>query len=932
MIDFNNVPVPNRLMTRLTEWNKIGGKQMIINGAQPEWKSPIAPLLLQQMREPRQFKGNLIQEQEYQNQLNEELKNGIIKETNSIQVYNPTFIVPWKDGRLRKILNCRRINFFIKHVHFKMDGAEQLRQILQQSDYATILDIKDAFHHLHIQPNLQQFLGFQFKNKSYTYLGLPFGWNLSPFFFSKTLAIAIRAIRTKWKIKIQHYMDDIILIHHSKDTLKQTTLDVIRFLQNLGQRLSPKNINGSNNGTKQKKGDEEQTKDMDPNDKRQTNCDYQKPSISDWRNQLSSISIPSNITLDKLSEQPKNQGSSQRWMGSLSEVEQTNPGKSVNNPYLDLTKQTKTTEKSNHEHNPDDKRQRRWLGHNIGSFKRINIGRWPMGWFLTSSFQQLEKMCNITNLTKKSIKTLIDCKAKCILLMTDNTTTEFVIYKWKTASSILHLVREIFLLLNNLDMMIYTKHLPGLENSTADALSRLSWIGDYQINPVLLNEALQQINFQPKLDAFAHKTNKQLKRYCSPYEDNKTITRNALNIPWTSKLLLLHPPIGLIPTIIQKTIGDQVETVLILPRWCLYKYRTMLPPIQNQITLGQSDQVLIKGMAMKELQKLLPGIMEMVKINTKKESYYIENLQNQQSNKPDVELVNALAWYQKRGGQKLQQRKKKMKMYCGDVLSQFSQMNDINNSSLVKTYSKGQGLLIQSKLRFPTICNLQILFNYINTQTSTTPEEIYQIAMAMIVAFYAARMTELVFMKQSEMIDDIHSLSLKTQTSKGKQVIIHIITFEEHSGICCPVKTLRKLIQQINIDGIPEDQIWYNHTKNSPASSEYCSHQLTAINRRAGITSPYTGPTIRHAMTTRLSAAGATQTEVNAFTRHAIASDVVDIYYNKPVERDLASMLILNEKRIYDWPRVSVPYVQNVVELENLGEISTDEENEQDAQ
>ncbi|KAA6382095.1 MAG: hypothetical protein EZS28_022381 [Streblomastix strix] len=34
-------------------------------------------------------------------------------------------------------------------------------------------------------------------------------------------------------------MDDIILIHHSKYTLKQTTQDVICFLQNLGWRISP---------------------------------------------------------------------------------------------------------------------------------------------------------------------------------------------------------------------------------------------------------------------------------------------------------------------------------------------------------------------------------------------------------------------------------------------------------------------------------------------------------------------------------------------------------------------------------------------------------------------------------------------------------------------------------------------------------------------
>ncbi|KAA6404258.1 MAG: hypothetical protein EZS28_000216 [Streblomastix strix] len=191
MIDLNNVPVPNRLMTRLTEWNKIGGKQMIKNGAQPEWISPITSLLLQQMKQPLKIKGNPIQEQEYQNQLNEELKNGIIKETNSMQVYNPTFIVPRKDGRLRKILDCRRINFFTKHVHFKMDGSEQFRQIHQQSDYATMLDIKDVFHHIHVQPNLQQFLGFKFKNRSYTYTGLAFGLNLSPLLFSKTLAIAI---------------------------------------------------------------------------------------------------------------------------------------------------------------------------------------------------------------------------------------------------------------------------------------------------------------------------------------------------------------------------------------------------------------------------------------------------------------------------------------------------------------------------------------------------------------------------------------------------------------------------------------------------------------------------------------------------------------------------------------------------------------------
>ncbi|KAA6359516.1 MAG: hypothetical protein EZS28_044957, partial [Streblomastix strix] len=185
----------------------------------------------------------------------------------------------------------------------------------------------------------------------------------------------------------------------------------------------------------------------------------------------------------------------------------------------------------------------------------LDTGQQEGFWHLHSRNQR--ELAAVLISQRNQQQTLIDWKTKCILLKTDNTTTEFVMLKRKAASAILHLVREIFLLLNNLDIMIYTEHLPGLENSTTDALSCLSWIGDQQINPVLLNEALRQINFQPTLDAFSHKTNKQLKRYCSPQEENKAIARNALNIPWTSELPFLHPPIGLFLKVIQKTIRDQ---------------------------------------------------------------------------------------------------------------------------------------------------------------------------------------------------------------------------------------------------------------------------------------------------------------------------------------------------------------------------------------
>lgn len=50
-------------------------------------------------------------------------------------------------------------------------------------------------------------------------------------------------------------------------------------------------------------------------------------------------------------------------------------------------------------------------------------------------------------------------------------------------------------------------------------------------------------------------------------------------------------------------------------------------------------------------------------------------------------------------------------------------------------------------------------------------------------------------------------------------------------------------------------------------------------------------------MMTQLRNVGASQIEVNALTRYSLTPNVIGIYYNKPVDRDLASMLIENEER-----------------------------------
>ncbi|KAA6389875.1 MAG: hypothetical protein EZS28_014598 [Streblomastix strix] len=310
----------------------------------------------------------------------------------------------------------------------------------------------------------------------------------------------------------------------------------------------------------------------------------------------------------------------------------------------------------------------------------MDAGQWLGSWHLHSSnWNELAAVLISLRLWKETIQ---KWKIKCILLKTDNATTEFSIRRQRAASAILHLVREIFLLLDSLNLTIQTEHLPGLLNTTADALSRLCWIGDYIINPYLLLEVLHLIDFRPTLDAFVHRTNKQLDRYCSLQEDRKVFAINAMNIPWRGEELLLHPQIGLILKVIQKLIKDKAA-VPTLPR-CnsrpigispnlrqVNERRTETPNRNNRADkdkyrdgeqlyrqLAESTnlsqiafETLIADQNIETWRKRRAELTSLAQYIKEKGISAKKDLLNIQSY---FELVNAQSWYKSRGGPKLQ--------------------------------------------------------------------------------------------------------------------------------------------------------------------------------------------------------------------------------------------------------------------------------------
>ena len=70
------------------------------------------------------------------------------------QYVSRIFEVPKKNGEYRLILDLKNLNNYIKKVHFKMDGLEDIASLICPNDYLASLDCQDAFLNYSYAPGL----------------------------------------------------------------------------------------------------------------------------------------------------------------------------------------------------------------------------------------------------------------------------------------------------------------------------------------------------------------------------------------------------------------------------------------------------------------------------------------------------------------------------------------------------------------------------------------------------------------------------------------------------------------------------------------------------------------------------------------------------------------------------------------------------------
>ncbi|KAA6403167.1 MAG: hypothetical protein EZS28_001293 [Streblomastix strix] len=143
------------------------------------------------------FSGSREEEIVQTEKLEEELRKNIKEQMHPEQAkwFNKISKILMLHEKWREILDANSLNKEIQKTPIKMNGTNQVRDLIRKGDWATSLDLKSAFHHLIIYPPHRPYLAFEAIRKVYQYRAMLFETQHSPMFFAQALAVVLTKIR-----------------------------------------------------------------------------------------------------------------------------------------------------------------------------------------------------------------------------------------------------------------------------------------------------------------------------------------------------------------------------------------------------------------------------------------------------------------------------------------------------------------------------------------------------------------------------------------------------------------------------------------------------------------------------------------------------------------------------------------------------------------
>ncbi|XP_069583112.1 uncharacterized protein [Ranitomeya imitator] len=110
-------------------------------------------------------------------------------------------------------------------------------------------------------------------------------------------------------------------------------------------------------------------------------------------------------------------------------------------------------------------------------------------------------------------------------------------------------------------------HIKGVENIRADYLSRNELRqGEWTLNKSIFRRITEAWGI-PQIDLFATRDNRQVQRFASLNTRDHPDMLDSLHHPWRFRLAYAFPPMSLIPLVIRKIRREQARVILIAPFW-----------------------------------------------------------------------------------------------------------------------------------------------------------------------------------------------------------------------------------------------------------------------------------------------------------------------------------------------------------------------------
>ena len=184
-----------------------------------------------------------------------------------------------------------------------------------------------------------------------------------------------------------------------------------------------------------------------------------------------------------------------------------------------------------------------------------------------------------------------------IALRVDNTAAVGAIRNMGSRSQICdEVISELWEWARIRDLWITVTHIPGVQNTIADAKSRqkhkdeLEWA----LNPTFFNQAMAAHNWRPNVDLFASRLNYKVKTFYSLRADPEAYGCDAFTVSWRELKFYAFPPFPLIQRVLRKVQADEATGVVIVPDWPTRPWYPMLTSmlISDRYYMTRSTRVL----------------------------------------------------------------------------------------------------------------------------------------------------------------------------------------------------------------------------------------------------------------------------------------------------------------------------------------------------